>query len=31
MFMEAFATGFSLSSGTKPGFTKENEDYKIEK
>jgi len=29
MFMEAFATGFSLSSGTKPGFTKENEDYRI--
>jgi len=29
MFMEAFATGFSLSSGTKPGFSIENEEYKL--
>ena len=29
MFMEAFATGFSLSSGTKPGYSLENDDYKI--
>ena len=29
MFMEAFATGFSLSSETKPGYSIENDDYKI--
>jgi len=29
MFMEAFATGFSLSSGTKPGFSQQNEKYSI--
>eukprot|EP00092_Neocalanus_flemingeri_P007200 GFUD01007778.1.p1 GENE.GFUD01007778.1~~GFUD01007778.1.p1 ORF type:complete len:356 (-),score=97.92 GFUD01007778.1:35-1102(-) len=29
MFMEAFATGFSMSSDTKPGFCIENENYKI--
>ena len=27
--MEAFATGFSLSSETKPGYSLENDDYKI--
>ena len=27
--MEAFATGFSLSSETKPGYSIENDDYKI--
>jgi len=30
MFMEAFATGFSLSSDSKPGVTLENEKYRIE-
>ena len=29
MFMEAFATGFSLSSGTKPGFSEQNDKYRI--
>jgi len=29
MFMEAFATGFSLSSGTKPGYSIENDEYKL--
>ena len=29
MFMEAFATGFSLSSGTKPGFSQENDKYSL--
>ena len=29
MFMEAFATGFSLSSGTRPGFSQQNEEYTI--
>eukprot|EP00092_Neocalanus_flemingeri_P063415 GFUD01076734.1.p1 GENE.GFUD01076734.1~~GFUD01076734.1.p1 ORF type:complete len:320 (-),score=84.29 GFUD01076734.1:35-994(-) len=29
MFMEAFATGFSMSSDTKPGFCIENDNYKI--
>ena len=29
MFMEAFATGFSLSSGTKPGFAQQNDKYRI--
>lgn len=29
MFMEAFATGFSMASPTKPGFSIENENYKL--
>ena len=29
MFMEAFATGFSLSSDTKPGYSQENDNYRI--
>jgi len=30
MFMEAFATGFSMSTNTKPGFCLENENYTIQ-
>ena len=29
MFMEAFATGFSMAANTKPGFYMENDNYKL--
>ena len=29
MFMEAFATGFSMTANTKPGFCMENTNYKL--